>query len=398
MAEVAGRENLSPQSPDLPMTLTTAGLDQEQPNEGQLGEVRSVEMAELGFEPAQLPAAPVQALHSDRRVSFAQSQGDSLEGLETVHPTSLEAPVTRNATNMTRMSSFGVSSRGISASISGRLTALIDRGRSSWRFPETPGTMPRYVQKNFRVKTFSLMGMQMMLVFAIMVLVDVYSLSESLFAHSGNQSRVILYVFGLLNLTCLMCLYCAKERYPHNYIFLALSTLLSGVFWGLTKKVMDTLLGFQIIATLCISMFVAAPMSAFLTDRKLSGTSVLLSCMIGGWTVGCFADIIVASVILKEDPIVILGSVGFSFLLLSILTLDAGKLLIRCHPDDFMSVIVSMNSTLMVVVSIPFFVLSFCFLHTGDAVLDDGRDEEAPSTQQAPEAATLGREERTEEA
>lgn len=55
---------------------------------------------------------------------------------------------------------------------------------------------------------------------------------------------------------------------------------------------------------------------------------------------------------------------GFSLLLLCILLVDVGRLLVRCQPDDFMpgprcprrwprmrSVLVSMDSTLMVVVT-----------------------------------------------
>ncbi|CAE8622483.1 unnamed protein product, partial [Polarella glacialis] len=74
---------------------------------------------------------------------------------------------------------------------------------------------------------------------------------------------------------------------------------------------------------------------------------------------------------LDELGITVLGGIGFSLLLLIILMLDAGKYLIRCRPDDFMRVVVAMNSTMIVVVSIPFFVISFCFLHSTDTVMDE---------------------------
>lgn len=47
-----------------------------------------------------------------------------------------------------------------------------------------------------------------------------------------------------------------------------------------------------------------------------------------------------------------------------------------------MKVIISMNSTLMVVVSIPFFVLSFCFVHANEALT-----AEVEPTPQPPAAA-----------
>lgn len=266
-------------------------------------------------------------------------------------------------------------------------SSLITVGRSQWRFPEAPGQMPRYMQKSFRVKTFSLMAIQTLFVLVIMVFVDMYYISLRVPDESGVTSKIVLYSVGVLNLLCIMLLYCLKDRYPQNYALLALTTILSGIFWGITRTVISNTLGFQIAGIICIAMFVAAAISAILTMRKLEGVYVVIASMLIGWISGSVINIMVASLLFREVALVVLGAIGFSFLLICIITLDAGRYLIRCKPDDFMSVIVSMNSTLMVVVSIPFFVLSFCFLHTGDAVLD--REEEV--TQAAPGSATLGR-------
>lgn len=273
-------------------------------------------------------------------------------------------------------------------SISSRISSsLIPVGRSQWRFPEAPGQMPRYMQKSFRVKTFSLMAIQTLFVLVIMIFVDTYYMSLNVPDESGVTSKIVLYSVGVLNMLCILFLYCLKDRHPQNYALLALTTILSGIFWGITRTVISNTLGFQIAGIICITMFVAAAISAILTARKIEGVYVVVASMLIGWISGSVINIIVSSLLLREAALVVLGAIGFSFLLICIITLDAGRYLIRCKPDDFMSVIVSMNSTLMVVVSIPFFVLSFCFLHTGDAVLD--REDEV--TQAAPASASLGR-------
>jgi len=261
---------------------------------------------------------------------------------------------------------------------------------SQWRLPSSPGAMPKYVQRAFRIKTFGLMALQLFFVLGIMVLIDAYDdVVFKVLDLSSVHMQVIFYMMGLLNLVSIMCLFCCKDRYPVNYLLLALTTLLSGAFWGLTRAVVTTTLHFQIIGIIFCTMTVATLVSAILASlqRKIDAITIVMASLWSGWLVGVMVAWIFTAQFLDVPTLVVVGAVGFSFLLMGILMLDAGRSLVRCRPDDFMSVIVAMNSTLMVVVSIPFFVLSFCFLHTGEAVLE----EEEVAAEPNPVPIALGR-------
>mmetsp|Transcript_96520 Transcript_96520/g.171602 ORF Transcript_96520/g.171602 Transcript_96520/m.171602 type:complete len:350 (+) Transcript_96520:86-1135(+) len=259
-----------------------------------------------------------------------------------------------------------------------RITRDLSRrfqGLSQWRLPSTPGHLPRYLQTKFRIKTFGLMSLQLLLVFGIMVFIDVHQEVLFQWLDRGNKlhAQIVFYMFGLFTLASIMVLFCCKDRYPINYLLLAFTTLLSGAFWGLTRTVLTTTLHFQILGIAFCTMAIATPVSAVLSSlqRKIDAQVIVLASIASGWIVGVVVSSILTVTYTDTSQLVALGSVGFSFLLTGIFTLDGGRALIQCRPDDFMSVIVSMNSTLMVVVSIPFFVLSFCFLHTGEAVMEE---------------------------
>eukprot|EP00931_Biecheleriopsis_adriatica_P059490 TRINITY_DN35605_c0_g1_i2.p1 TRINITY_DN35605_c0_g1~~TRINITY_DN35605_c0_g1_i2.p1 ORF type:complete len:354 (-),score=59.27 TRINITY_DN35605_c0_g1_i2:134-1054(-) len=265
----------------------------------------------------------------------------------------------------------------------------ITGANSLWRFPSMPGKMPRYLERRFRLKTLGLMALQLACVFGIMVLIDHFGVWELIRLNLATvfQEQILFYCLGFIDLVCVMVMYCLKDTFPWNYMMLAVTTIVSGVFWGLTRIVVVTTLHFQIVGILTCTMLVGAALSWVLEKQEcqqLSSIRVVLGSLAAGWTLGSIADVVIMHTVFEDSSLVVLGAVGFSFLLLVILLLDAGKFLVRCRPDDFLTVIVAMNSTLLVVVSIPFFVLSFCFLHAGDAMEDE------VDAQAAPEANTIG--------
>ncbi|CAJ1349030.1 unnamed protein product, partial [Effrenium voratum] len=268
--------------------------------------------------------------------------------------------------------------------------AWADSNRSLWRFPSKPGSMPDYLCRAFRVKSFSLMALQLAVVCIIMVSVDHFELwhnvlSEMQTGHFQDVGQeVIFYSSGFCTLLSIMALFCLKERYPVNYWLLVLTTLMSGMFWGMTRAVVQTTMHFQIVSLLFASMLGGAVVSQLL-PRLTGGTKLLVLSLAPGWCFGAAVNALVSRLLLQEPDRVILGATGLSVLLLCIFSMDAGRYLILCKPDDFMKVVVSMNSTLMVVVSIPFFVLSFCFIHTGEAVIEDEAEHEAEGAAQRPE-------------
>jgi len=248
---------------------------------------------------------------------------------------------------------------------------------SRWRWPSAPGELPSYVQRSFRFKTFGLLGLQLLVVLAIMA-------GASLFLekHRGSSAWMIppfaFYFLGFLALCGLLFLNFARETYPLNYVALAGVTLLVGAFWGTTRLAFDTWLHFQVIGILCVTMLVAAVVSALCSLRKMEPWSLLLGSLLSGWAVASAADFFAVSLAPPElgvRPDSALFAVCLSLLLmLAVLVLDAGPMLVKCNPDDFMRVIISMDSALLIVVSVPIFLLSCCVLHTwnlGDQAIEE---------------------------
>lgn len=124
--------------------------------------------------------------------------------------------------------------------------------------------------------------------------------------------------------------------------------------------------------------------------KEVHGPKLLVATLAPGWLLGATLNVLISRVFVQETDRVVLGSTGLSMLLLCILSMDAGRYLILCKPDDFMKIVVAMNSTLMVVVSIPFFVLSFCFIHTGEAVVDEDMENTLEVSQSMEQSTRVG--------
>eukprot|EP00434_Breviolum_minutum_P041440 symbB.v1.2.036862.t2/scaffold5299.1/size28666/1 len=287
--------------------------------------------------------------------------------------------------------------------------------RSLWRYPSKPSSMPDYMRRAFRTKCFALGTLQLSCVFVLKTIVDHYRpwheiLDYGQWAYARQQ--IFFYATGIGTLACIAAMQCLREQYPWNYVMMAMTTLLSGFFWGMMRAVVLTSMHFQILGILIVTMGIATVLSQ---QSFRFVTMPLFRLLAPGWFVGSCTF---ATYAWLEDPDqrILYASTGLSMLLLIILAADAGKYLMACKPDDFMKVIVSINSTLMVVVSIPFFVVSFCFIHANEAWPQKGANEftrisptamteeatsaEMPPSPAAPEAAPAApapRENRSEE-
>jgi len=237
---------------------------------------------------------------------------------------------------------------------------------SRWRWPQAPGELPLYVQRNFRLKTFGLIGCQLLVVFGLTVMVDTFLSTQFVTPHA----QFMFYILGLFAMGGILSLHFARDSYPLNYLLLLVVTLLVGVFWGTTRLAFDTWLHFQVIGVLCITTFVAAVASAIMTTQKMEPWSLLFASLLPGWVISTVADFIIVSLLPAHLGISLasaLVATSLAFLLMmAVLILDVGVLLVKCNPDDFMRVIISMDSALLVVVSMPIFILSCCLLHTVD--------------------------------
>uniref|UniRef100_A0A7S4Q010 Uncharacterized protein n=2 Tax=Alexandrium monilatum TaxID=311494 RepID=A0A7S4Q010_9DINO len=263
------------------------------------------------------------------------------------------------STSQSSLATSTASGSGLAAVVRREVTS-----RSLWRWPSQPGKLPSYVEGNFRVKTFGLLTIQFVVVLVTMVLVEVYLPLHTVFRNT-QQCHAISVAVGIATLIVLTILYCLKDRYPVNYVLLMVVTLLVGFYWGMGYMIFSSRLHFQLVGIMGIGALVATCLSAYLSYlSKMDGWCVVLTSVYVGWAAGCIVDM----TIVRHFP----GFEGHwefvaalvAFFLFSVLILDVGNKLAFGNPDDFMRVIISMDSALLVVVSIPISIISACLLHT----------------------------------
>ncbi|CAE7437451.1 unnamed protein product [Symbiodinium natans] len=328
--------------------------------------------------------APISAPSSDVAAQAPQPQATRAQPMRnsrTVSFADVESAISHEE------HTIGVHSQFTTAS---RLSRRFQRsGRSLWRYPSNAGHVPRYMQRAFRVKTFGLLALQLLVALSIGAAMSYLQLWKKFEVPSSPAiTEVITYATGAVNLLCVLLLHFLSDRFPANYMCLMLTTVISGIFWGLTHlapQFGDELVHVQIGLVLCITMFVAAVLSYILDSReeKMDGCSLVAICVGSGYILGSLTNVLIFTLVLEATAFQLFGGIGFALLLLGILLLDVGGLLVSCLPDDFMTVIVAMNSTLLVIVSIPFFFLGFCILRLGEV--------EEPAQGELPEPARHGR-------
>jgi len=233
-----------------------------------------------------------------------------------------------------------------------------------------------------------LISVQLAVVFAMMLLVHV--LVRSHFSTASEEGQMLFYGLGAVTLFLILWLHFLKDNYPINYVLLVFTTLLVGLFWGLTPFMFGYHLHFQVIGILVVAMMVSTIAAGLLTREKADPWRVLLVSQFVGWLAGSFADVFVMTYLGMSTVAWTMVAVMIALtLLIGVLLLDAGHLLVKCNPDDFMRVVVAMDSALLVV-SMPIFVLSCCLLHASPADFDpDGPNGEAAGAGAAAGAAAL---------
>uniref|UniRef100_A0A7S4PUT9 Uncharacterized protein n=1 Tax=Alexandrium monilatum TaxID=311494 RepID=A0A7S4PUT9_9DINO len=148
----------------------------------------------------------------------------------------------------------------------------------------------------------------------------------------------VFVAMGCVTMVALLGLLCIQSKYPANYLALLAVTLLVGITWGLGGSYLATHVHSQLLGIL--TAIVAWSLGG---NPLWSGLAAIVSLLQVGW-----------------------------------LLLDVGDKLEDCNPDDFMHIVISMDSTLLVVVSIPLFVIVACFLHSSTRLAVD----EQPNVEQ----------------
>lgn len=252
---------------------------------------------------------------------------------------------------------------------------------SMWRLPPAPGKMPIYVQRSFRLKALGLLCAQLFVVLAIMV-------ASTLVRIDGVMSNAVpgvLLAAIVLVILALIILSGLKAFYPLNYILLGLVTVLAGLAWGIAGELLPAHVHFQIIGIICIAMVCVTCLATALSFSALEPWPLVLMSIFSGWLVGVVTDAWLAQLLGIGDWKHTWIAIAVTFVLFLIFTWEAGRLLVDCNPDTFMNVVVAMDSSLLVVVSIPvFWLMGFTFVVTcclRSAVQDGEPPEEGEGEQ-----------------
>jgi len=239
---------------------------------------------------------------------------------------------------------------------------------TTWRLPSVPGTMPLYIQRSFRVKIFSLLSVQFAVIFAIMLVAECLLPHAAAFAPREHQphfsrggpfdgTRYLAFGgLGLLVLSTLSATYIMRNRFPINYLLLGVVSIAVGLFWGMASVLHDSVIYNQVVAIMGLAMMVATPTTMWLTRIEIDPWQTIIATLLVGWFI---ASVVVLMLAPPEpaQPGATLVSMAAAFLLLGTFFFNAGRLLVRCSPDDVLRVVVTANATLLVVVSIPFMLL-----------------------------------------
>mmetsp|Transcript_12965 Transcript_12965/g.40729 ORF Transcript_12965/g.40729 Transcript_12965/m.40729 type:complete len:214 (+) Transcript_12965:341-982(+) len=195
-----------------------------------------------------------------------------------------------------------------------------------------------------------------------MSLVDI-AVPNGILSHTKYQG--VFATMATVTMLVVVALDCFKDVHPLNYGLLGVVTVLVGLSWGFGFNAFGTRLHFQLVGILGLGLCVAMAASMLLSwTHRLPDMAVVVVSLLLGWVVGSCVDL--AAVAILGLPLSwAFTAVLVALFLFGVLLLNAGPMLARCNPDDFMPVVVSMNSALLVVISVPVFVLLECWLRLG---------------------------------
>lgn len=221
------------------------------------------------------------------------------------------------------------------------------------------------MQRAFRLKAYALVFAQLSLAFVGSVVVT--DLGEHGLVNEAMMSASSFWILCAVSVVCVIALYYYKQVYPCNYILLAINTATISVTWsfGGVSGVLfreESHLHLQVLAILVIAIFVTAMLGHALSLCNMeSELSVPFSFLVG-WLAGSLANwlFLMAHEDTFDDTAFMAAAI--TFLLCGIVLIDVGGKLMSGDPDNFMRIVVAFDSTMLVITSIPFLVLSFCCL------------------------------------
>jgi len=234
-------------------------------------------------------------------------------------------------------------------------------GISLASFRRSPTDVLIGVQRDFHTKTFGLLTAQFAGVFVIAFGLEMQT-------EPVTSTGWLLFAIGLFSIILISLLYRFSSQYPLNYLILLIITLTAGLFWRLACWFFTVEAVMILVGIMGMSSFFATLGPTFVRNESI-GPYLLLWMSVGaGWLGGsaAFAFIVLLS---DASHLALLTGTISSFCLFSLFLLAASRMLTQCDPDDFMKVIVYMDAFLLVVVSIPVFIIA-SYLMCGALIFD----------------------------
>jgi MFS family permease len=260
-----------------------------------------------------------------------------------------------------------------------RLPRLLGKARAPpmkemtpWRLPQENGKLPAYVKRTFRVKALCLLTVQYMSILGILFIMEAIVAGcqcDFAMAIKRNKDLLVLSIGAIVVLAMAFLMGFAKY-YPVNYAWLFIVTVLLGIFWGITGMSgyawLPNEFHFTLVGTAAIAMASASLCFLLVSRWNLSARRQIAVSLFSGWLVGSIAMGVVGYRWLHQSYGSVFATAGLTLFLFGMLIFHAGTTLVRCNPDDFLKVIIAADSVLFLV-CIPVWVLSFCWLHCSDA-------------------------------
>lgn len=274
-------------------------------------------------------------------------------------------------------------------------------GFSVWRWPSQPGKLPLYVQRAFAVKMFAVLAFQLVLCLALLLPVHRLcaewhldakmpkaSKSPSIFADimPVSQPGVLLALYYGLSFLCMLQLllqWWLRDRYPLNYFCSFVSTIMVGIFFGISDELLLVEIHTRLLTIVAITMCLASlSCCIFLRERWCKNLIPVTLLSIGvGWAVASIAVMAISQVL---DPVNYIGKTCTACLLaafvLTFLLVHAWNSLMDCKVDDLVGIVAVMDASLLAVVSLPFLflLLAFCAPSSAMQVQQSAMTEGAP--------------------
>lgn len=230
----------------------------------------------------------------------------------------------------------------------------------AWRLPAQGRDLPLYVQRDFWIKTFALLGIQLAAILGEMVATQQVLGPLRLPLKPADQWKLLgalaACMLSLLGLNVNM------SRHPVNYLMLVLSTGFVGTYLGMVPHEVHPHMHSQVVAMLAMTMILSAVVVSLLARCDLQPQVVLAAAGLVSWMAALGVNMLAVHVwkIGSLAWALVAALVAFAVLAGVLFMLHTGHLLLKCDSDKFFGPLLAMDACLLLTV-LPLLLLSLPF-------------------------------------